>query len=342
MDKRILRLLVVFFAVIFAAFSFRMWQAARFVSADSGSRQVMGTIGRIVAVASDKQTAELCIESAFNELSRLEGIMSSYNESSQLSAVNRDAFAGPVKVGGELFEVLEKSIEYNKKSGGAFDITIGPVVRLWQQAGESKKKPTAEQLVEARSKVGSEKLLLDAENKTVRFAVKGMRLDLGGIAKGWAIDSAVEAMRKNGAVGGMVDVGGDIRCFGTAKKAKGHWRIGLQDPSAEGKMLMVLKLTDMAVATSGDYRRFVLIDEQKYSHIVSPKSGSPGGQLASVTIIAPTAVQADALATAVSVMGGEKGLELAESIPNVEAILISSGPQQIRSHTKGAEQYISD
>jgi len=177
MDKRILRLLVVLFVGFLAAFSFRMWQAARFVSADSGHRQVMGTIARIVAVASDKKTANLSIESAFNELSRLEGIMSSYDKSSQLSAVNRDAFAKPVKVSGELFDVLEKSIEYNKKSGGGFDITIGPVVRLWQQAGESKKKPTSEQLAEARSKVGSEKLLLDAENKTVRFATEGMRLD---------------------------------------------------------------------------------------------------------------------------------------------------------------------
>ncbi len=236
--------------------------------------------------------------------------------------------------------VLSIAVEYSKKSGGAFDVTIGPVVDLWRRAEENKQKPTEEALAQAKSKVGYEKLVLDSENKTVKFAVEGMRLDLGAIAKGYAIDMAVEAMKKSGAIGGMVDVGGDIRCFGKPKAGRKCWLIGLEDPVVEGNLLLKLKMPDMAVATSGDYRRFVLIEGEKFSHIMNPQKGVSAGQFASVTIIAPTAVDADAMATAVSVMGPQKGLELVERLAGIEAILISSETGGKRRQSSGAALYI--
>jgi thiamine biosynthesis lipoprotein len=173
-----------------------------------------------------------------------------------------------------------------------------------------------------------------------------MRVDLGGIAKGYAIDKAVEAMRKGGAVGGMVIIGGEIQCFGLPPAGQKNWRIGLQDPDKAkdgfdaGTPLLVLHLTDAAIATSGHYRRFVTIGGKRYSHIVDPESGHSNESLASVTIICPSSTDADALATAVSVMGKEKGLALIETIPQTEAILITSAPKYEIIKTGGAEKYI--
>jgi len=174
----------------------------------------------------------------------------------------------------------------------------------------------------------------------VRFAVDGMRLDLGGIAKGYAIDLAVEAMQKRGAIGGLVDVGGDVRCFGPPSDDKESWLVGLQDPTVENQLLLVLKLRDMAVATSGGYRRFALIDGKRYSHIINPVAGSTADELVSVSIVARTATAADALATAVSVMGREKGLELVKSLAETEAILVPAGKTDELIHTEGVRQYV--
>jgi thiamine biosynthesis lipoprotein len=169
-----------------------------------------------------------------------------------------------------------------------------------------------------------------------------MFLDLGGIAKGYAIDKAVETLQAAGLKGGMVDIGGDLRCFGTAANGKSHWRIGLQDPQKEEDILMVLNIDDMAVATSGDYRRFVVINEQKHSHIVNPATADSAQDLSSVSIIAPTAMAADALATAVTVMGEEKGLALIEKIDDTEAILISHGDETSFEKSSGVDKYIQE
>ena len=309
------------------------------VSLDGGFHQVMGTFAHIIAVADNKTVANASIEAAFERLRYVDDTMSDYNPESQLSQVNRDAFAKPVEINDHLFEILSAAVEYSKKSGGAFDVTIGPVVDLWRTAGENKQKPTEEALALTKSKVGYEKLVLDGEKKTVKFAVEGMRLDLGAIAKGYAIDMAVDAMKKSGAIGGMVDVGGDIRCFGKPKAYKKCWLIGLQDPTAED-LLLKLEMLDTAMATSGNYRRFVLIDGQKFSHIFDPALSTSAEKLSSVTIIAPTAMQADILATTVSVIGKEQGFKLIESTPDTEAIIIPADSKKTIIKTSGAEYYV--
>ena len=272
--------------------------------------------------------------------------MSDYKNDSEISHINRDGFKWAVEVSESTYHVLQRSIEFSELTGGAFDITVGPLVDVYRSAENNGVAPSKDEIAQAKMKVGFEKLHLDDESKTVKFAVEGMRLDLGGIAKGYAIDKAVEAMRKCGASGGMVDIGGDIRCFGTPPKGRDHWLIGVQDPNvtnddiATGQLLSTLKLTNAAVATSGGYRRFVLIDGKKYSHIIDTNRGSSASELASVTIISKDAITADALATAVSVIGREKGLALIEKMPETEAILISSQPEYKLVKTGGTENFL--
>lgn len=308
-------------------------------TAHGPSRQVMGTFANSISVARDKKTAELSNKAAFDKLVEVDEMMSDYLPTSELSRVNSEAFGNPVNVSDELFEVLSKAVEYSRISDGAFDITIGPVVVLWRRAEDTKLKPTQEQIAEAKAKVGYKKMILDAENKTVRFAVEGMRLDLGAIAKGYAIDMAVEAMIEAGATGGMVDVGGDIRCFGKPGN-KPKWAIGLQDPDEPEKLLMVIELGDNAIATSGDYQRFVMLDGEKFSHIMTPKKGLSTKGLTSVTVIAKTAIDTDALATTVTVMGIEKGLELIKTIDGTEGFVVPSDPNEEIKFTDGFESYI--
>ena len=340
--NRTARAAIAIVAVVTAIVVIRISTQPKVHSANSPFRQVMGTFARVVAVSDSEDTAQLCVEAAFDELTGVDDMMSDYKAESELSRVNKNAFDEPVKVSGALMEVLLAAVEYSRQTGGAFDVSVGPVVDLWRQAERDGQKPTDEQLAAAKAKVGYENLILDTQALTVRFRVEDMRLDLGGIAKGYAIDRAAEAMRGNGALGGMIDVGGDICCFGAAPGpgTRENWVIGLQDPGSDAGLLVKLKLTDTAVATSGDYRRFVLIGDDRFSHIINPKTSTATGRLSSVTIIAPTAMQADALATAVSVMGHEKGMELIESLPEAEAILIRTEAMDELLTTSGAQRYI--
>jgi thiamine biosynthesis lipoprotein len=335
MDKRFSAFLAVFVIIAAVVFGLRSVYVPKVYTAKATYVEVMGTFASITAVAEDQQIANNCVAAAIEKLHGVDAMMSDYIEDSQLSKVNRLAFSETVVVDAELFGVLKAGIKYSKMSDGAFDITVGPVVDLWRDAAKQEKKPTAEQIEAANAKVGYEKLLLDEANLSVKFAVEGMRVDLGGIAKGYGIDKAVEAIRAGGAIGAIVDVGGDVACFGVTPKNKTQWRIGLDDPKKEGGLLLVLKLTSQGVATSGDYRRFVTIDGEQHSHIYNPEKGQSAKEFSSVSVIAASAMEADALATAVSVMGKEKGLALIKKIDGVEAMVISSGNDEEWGYTEG-------
>jgi thiamine biosynthesis lipoprotein len=342
------RLIVMLAMVVAWVLVIRTWTARKQVEStgggltagQGGTQMVMGTFANITAVAEDQETIARSIEAAYAELAAVDDMMSDYKEDSELSTMNREAFDRPVPVSEAVFEVLQASVAYSRLSGGAFDVTVGPLVQLWRTMEKEGKKPTDELVAEAKAKVGYEKLILDEQSKTVRFAVQGMQLDLGGIAAGYGVDRAIEAMKAAGAAGGLVDVGGDIRCFGTSPKQTNVWRIGLENPDGDGDILLVLNLSDCAIATSGDYRKFVMLDDKRYSHIINPASGGSASELTSVTVIARTAIETDALSTAVSVMGQAKGLELIESIENTEAIVIPSGAPVQFIKTSGAEAYI--
>ena len=329
------------------------------VQVDGGYREIMGTFARIVVVAKNTKQARNCIEAGFDEMRRIDSLMSDYKADSELSKINREAFGGPVKISDELFGLLQKSVDFSRLSNGAFDITVGPLVDLWRKAGEVNAMPDKSVIAATKARVGYEKLILDANAITVRFAVDGMRLDLGGIAKGYSVDKAVEIMKQKGAIAAMVDSGGNIFCFGKPTD-NDTWLIGIQDPKEieenkkekvkneegeindilPGQPMMILKLVDFAVATSGDYRRFVTVGGKKVSHIIDTNTAAGANKLAGDTIIAPTSLEADALSTAVNVLGPEKGLELIESLPDVECILITPGPEFSVIKSKGLDAYL--
>ncbi|MFB0551967.1 MAG: FAD:protein FMN transferase [Phycisphaerae bacterium] len=345
MNTKIHRTVIAVFAACLIVAIYFSARSNRQIEIDSGHRLVMGTFARAVVIAEDLNTANKCIETAFEQIHKVDDLMSDYKSDSEISELNRDGFKTAVHLSKSTYEVLQRSIEFSKLTDGAFDVTVGPLVDLFRAAKDNQILPGEDDIFQAKSKVGFEKLKLDDQNRTVQFAVEGMRLDLGGIAKGYAVDKAVEAMQTSGAIGGMVDIGGDIRCFGAPPKGKEHWLIGVQNPDLnedipEQNLILKLKLADGASATSGDYQQFVLIEGKRHSHIIDRKTGTSAQGLSSVTIIAENATDADALATAVSVMGTEKGLALIEKLPDTEAIFITSQPQYEIIKTTGAEKYI--
>lgn len=320
-----------------AALGVALWMAVRAdraVQVDSGTRVVMGTFTRIVVVAPSRSIGMRAIEAAFEDQQRIEQLMSFHRSDSELARINAEAYGRTVGVSDPMWTVLQKALEVSRLSDGAFDVTVGPLMDLWKAAGQAGVPPSDAELARVRALVGWDKVVLDPNQETVRFAVDGVKIDLGGIAKGYAVDRSVEVLRRHGALGGMVDLGGNVRCFGRPAPGRDCWRIGIQDPcqaqdldpSDEG-VALVLRLTDQAVATSGHYRRFALVGGHKVSHILDPKAGTSREDLSSDTILAPDAVTADALSTAVSVLGVERGLALVKRLPGVEAILIPGGRQ---------------
>ncbi len=314
--------------------------------ADSGYQLVMGTFARVVAVANDSDTAEKCVAAAMKEIRRVDELMSDFKSDSDIGRANVKAAQDPVQVSEWTFEVLQRSVEFSKLTGGAFDVTVGPLVDLFRTSKKTGIAPTEEQIAAAKTKVGFEKLELDEQNRTVRFAVEGMRLDLGAIAKGYAVDKAFEAVQRCGAIGAMVDIGGNIRCFGSPPKGRDHWLIGVQDPNSAvegvggGRLVFTLKIDNASMATSGDYQQFALIKGKRYSHILDPHTGGSAEGLSSVTIITSNATDADALSTSVTVMGPQKGLALLQKFPGAEAILISSAPEYKITKTAGVDRYL--
>ncbi|MHC4124644.1 MAG: FAD:protein FMN transferase [Planctomycetota bacterium] len=336
---------ILIFPVILIVCLFTCCKDKELVEYDGGHRMVMGTFARVVVVAKDSGTTEKCVEEAFDEIHKVDRLMSDYKDDSEISRINREGFEKAVKVSRYTYEVLRRSIEMSEISDGAFDVTVKPLVELWQKAGEVNSIPKQDEIERIRAKVGYKKLILDANSMNVGFKVKGMKIDLGGIAKGYAVDKAVETIQSNGGIGGMVDIGGEIRCFGVPPGERDGWVVGLQNPQKNAEiigtegLLLKLKLKGLSIATSGDYNRFELIDGKKHSHIIKPDTGTGTKGLCSVTIIAKNTTDADALATAVSVMGEKTGMELIESLEDTEAILISSdGFNVIKS--SGADKYI--
>ena len=265
--------------------------------------------------------------------------MSAKLADSELSSFNASPAGKIVELSSPLMEVLRRAMEISARSDGAFDVTCRPVLQLWKQAGKAGRLPDETALRDALQRVGYTKIKLretGAEKQT-----EGVSVDLGGIAKGYGIDRALEAIRDSGCEGGLVDVGGDIRCFGRSRSGR-KWRIGIRnpfDPRSE-KMLAVAALDDGAVCTSGNYFRFTEIDGRRYSHIVDPRTGRPVDAAPSVTVVAPTAITADAWATALSVLGAD-GLARLEKEEGVEAMMIVGGAENAEVRmTPGMEKLL--
>jgi len=285
----------------------------------------------IVLYARDKMSATTAARAALDRIRQLNGVLSDYDPESELRRFERAAAEGkPVKVSDDLFAVLARSQALAEQSGGAFDVTVGPVVRVWRRARQRGGVPLPRRLDPARKLVGHESLQLDPEQKTVTLAKPAMRLDFGGIAKGYAVDEALEVLREHDISRALVDAGGDL-ALGAPPPGKRGWRIGIVPLKEDGPPSRSLVLSNAAVATSGDLWQFVEIGGRRYSHIIDPRTGQPLEQRSSVTVIAPDGMTADGLASALSVLGPEKGLALADAVPGVAALIVFASDGEVQT-----------
>jgi thiamine biosynthesis lipoprotein len=284
---------------------------------------LMDTDVSLQLYSGSSREAEEVKEDLFKEMSRLELLLSCTESSSEVTIINRAAGEGPVQVGPETAEVIEKAIHYARLSEGAFDPTIGPLLDIWGFRGEANRVPEPVEIEAAAALVDYSLMENDYAAGKVFLPSSGMALDLGGIAKGYIVDRGLELLARSGIGHALLNAGGDIGILGP-KPDGSPWRIGVKHPRRDDELIAVISwLKKGAVVTSGDYERFFEEDGERYHHILDPRTGYPARNLLSATVVAPTAIEADALSTALFVMGPQRGLELVESLPGVEAILVT-------------------
>lgn len=278
----------------------------------------MGTLFRLVFYSPQSVAAQSAAEAAFERIEELEEILSTYRVDSELKLVSERAYAYPQVLSRDLYSVLDQSLQISRLTDGAFDVTVGPFVEIWRRARREGRLPEASLLRKAGEKVGYKKVLLNPRTRSLRFRVQGVQLDLGGIGKGCAADEALFVLAAHGLESALVYAGGDIRIGAPPPGEKG-WTIELSE-SEEGQPEVVLK--NCAIASSGDAFQYLEIEGVRYSHIVDPFSGLGVQGQRSATVIAQTAIWADALATALTILGPEPGIELIRSMEEVSALVV--------------------
>ena len=285
-------------------------------------RPGMGSTFEIIAYAPDAATAQRGLEAAFARIEHLNQVFSDYDSESEACRLSHASpMSAGVSVSAEMFTVLEYSAQLSRATDGAFDVTVGPISRLWRRARRQKQLPAPDRLREAMAGVGYQHLELDASGRKARLAVPGMRLDFGGVAVGFAVDEALMVLKQYGLTRVLVNGSGDM-ALGEPPPGEAGWRIGVAPLEPSQPPSRFLRLAHCGVSTSGDAWQFVEIDKQRYSHIVDPKTGLGLTTRSSVTIIAPTGMAADGLATAVSVLGVEQGLALVERTCGAACLMV--------------------
>jgi thiamine biosynthesis lipoprotein len=302
-----------------------LWMAIVFNACEGGSDQpvrrtqfIMGTLVEITVSHSDPEVIQTVTTEAFNEMQRIEGLMSTYIPDSEISRINRVAGQQAVAVSPEVEEVIREGIFWSEQSNGAFDITVEPLVQLWDFDGEKEFIPGESTIRKTASLVNYRNI--EIKDHTVRLKNRGMAINVGGLAKGYAVDRAISILRSK-VSSGIVNAGGDLYAFGQKSK-QNSWTIGLQHPRKPQDLLAAFAVKNQAVATSGDYQRYFMKDGVRYHHIFDPQTGRPARLMISTTIITTEVMDADALATAVFVMGPDKGIEWVDSMANIEAMLV--------------------
>jgi thiamine biosynthesis lipoprotein len=284
----------------------------------------------ITAYGKDQSRVEEAVDAAFRELFRVQEVADRYRPESELARVNREAAGGPVKVSDELWEILETGMELYRASGGAFDITVGPLVDLWDVVGRGERgepPPGEEEIAAAREAVGADKLELDAAARTVRFTRPGMVIDVGGMAKGYALDRAAEALRSRGITSGYISMISTDLTLGDKPSAAGgpSWRIAVLDPRGEGYLATLMLPGESYVSTSGDYQRYFEYQGVRYHHILDPRTGRPARGAVSVTVVGGRdGAWSDGLSTAAFVKGYPEGLEWLEAMEGVECLMVDA------------------
>ena len=288
---------------------------------------IMGTAISVELWCTERSAGDAAAAAVIEEMHRIDRTMSPHKPDSELSRINRDAGTQAVPLSDEMARLIERAMHFSHLSGGAFDISYASVGQLYDyRAGTG---PSDEQLALARRAVGWHHLQLDPRARTLRFGVPGMRIDLGGFAKGHAVDNACRLLRRLGIKHAMVAAGGDSRVIGA--RGSRPWTIAIRDPRRAGEVVAVLPLQDTSISTSGDYERFFERDGQRHHHIVDPSTGRSPSSLRSVTILGADGITCEALSKSVFVLGVERGLALIESMVGVDAVLIDDQGRLHRS-----------
>jgi thiamine biosynthesis lipoprotein len=281
----------------------------------------MGTLFFVTLYATNAPAAQAAADAAFQRINALEDIMSDYQADSELMLLCDKPAGTPVPVSPDLFDILSRAQQIAAKTDGAFDATIGPCVRLWRFARKRKVLPSAQELAAARALVGYHKLVLDPGEHTATLTVPNMRLDLGGIGKGYAADQAMNELRRRGISRALVAASGDI-AIGDPPPGQPGWRVGISKIDARTNDLAeMLLLKNCAVSTSGDTEQFILIDGVRYSHIIDPRTGLGLTNRVQATVVAPNATITDSLDTSLCILGPTRALECLKSFPHASALL---------------------
>jgi thiamine biosynthesis lipoprotein len=284
--------------------------------------KLMGNHFEISVVANNEAWAFERIDAGVQEIQRIEKLLTTFNENSETSLINRYAGASPVTVSRETFSIIERSIRISRITQGSFDISYGSIdKRLWNFDTNMKALPDKETAKRMVRLINYRNIILDDENCTVFLKEKGMRIGFGGIGKGYAAERARSVMKSLGVKSGIVNASGDLTTWGLQPNGK-PWTIGIVNPNIAHELFSYLNVTDMAVATSGNYEKFVMINGKKYSHTIDPRTGLPVAGIKSVTIITLNAEIADAMATPVMIMGIKAGMDLINQMKDIEAIVI--------------------
>lgn len=283
------------------------------------ARDMMGTRVSVELWSEHPEQAEAAKAAVFAEMAEVNRLMNPWDPESELSRLNREAHRGPVAVSESIFEVITRSLHYSRISGGAFDVSFASAGQYYDyRAGQA---PDEKTLAQAVKNIDYTSIHLDPEQKTVAYAVEGLQVDLGGIAKGYAVDRAIDAIRELGIVSAVVSAGGDSRILGNLGERPRT--IGIRHPRKKDDFAVLIPLEDTAISTSGDYERFFIDDEgQRVHHILDPKTGKSSGAVQSASVLAQLAIDSDALSTTAFVLGVEKGLALINSLPGIDAIII--------------------
>lgn len=283
--------------------------------------KLMGSRFDITLVAKDSVTANGYIDDAINEIERIEGLISSWDPGSQTSEINRNSGIRPVRVDKELFDIVSRCKHISKLTSGAFDISFASIDKVWRYDGSMMVKPTMEVVKKSVAKIGYSNIILDDKNQSIFLKLEGMKIGFGSIGKGYAADKVREILIKKGVVAGIINASGDLTTWGRQIDGQ-DWMVGITNPLNKNKVFSWFPVVDGAVATSGNYEKFVEFDGVKYSHIIDPRTGYPSKGLVSVTVFSKNAELCDALATSVFITGVETGVDLINQIKGVECIIV--------------------
>jgi len=298
----------------------------------SKSLKLMGNSFQISAVAENEAWANERIDAAIHEIQRIEKLLTTFNDESETAFINKNAGIEPVKVSQETFDIIGRSVRISRITQGAFDITYGSVdKRLWNFDTNMKSLPDKETAKKMVRLINYRNIILDKEKTTIFLKEKGMRIGFGGIGKGYAAERAKQVMKEMGTRNGIVNASGDMTTWGYQPNGE-PWTIGIANPNAKGEIFSYMNITNMAVATSGNYEKYIMADGKKYSHTIDPRTGLPVRGIKSVTIISANAEIADAMATPVMIMGINAGLDLINQMKDIEAIIIDDDDKIYKSN----------